>query len=116
MVARGMKKFIILHGCCDREEFMSDEYASPSNSHWIAWLQKQLIMQGHTCQTPEMPAPYKPSYQTWKRIFSQFEITPETILIGHSCGCGFLLKYLSETEQQIDKLILVAPWRDPFEK
>lgn len=111
-----MKNIYILHGCCDREEFEDLGIPSGSNFHWMPWLQKQLIVRGYNCQTPEMPTPYKPSYQTWKKIFSAYPMDSETTLVAHSCGCGFFLKYLSEHPQQIKKLVLVAPWLDPFHK
>lgn len=108
-----MDNIYILHGCCDKEEFFSDEYQSMSNSHWIPWLQKELIMKGYNVQTPEMPFPYKANYEDWKSIFQSFPLNEDTTLIGHSCGCGFFLKYLSETLQPIKRLVLVAPWLDP---
>ncbi len=109
-----MKNAYILHGCCDRQEYRSEQYPSPSNAHWIPWLQKQLLMKGYGCQTPEMPTPYKPTYDEWKNVFDVFPVDEETSLIGHSCGGGFLLKWLQESRKvKIDKLILVAPWRDP---
>lgn len=111
-----MKKAYILHGCCDKEEYLSDEYPSPSNFHWLPWLQKQLLVQGYSCQTPEMPDPYKGDFSAWKSIFDAFLIDDQTSLIGHSCGGGFLLRWLSENEKTIDKLILVAPSLDLHKK
>jgi hypothetical protein len=32
-------------------------------------------------------------------------------LVGHSCGCAFLVRWLGETKKKIKKLILVAPWK-----
>lgn len=106
-------KVYILHGCCDREEYHSDDYASPSNSHWIPWLQKELLMKGYDCQTPDMPTPYAPEYDEWLRVFENFAVDEKTILVGHSCGCGFFLKWLNKSGSCIDKLVLVAPWLDP---
>jgi predicted alpha/beta hydrolase family esterase len=34
-------------------------------------------------------------------------------LIGHSCGCAFLVRWLGESKQEIDTLALVAPWKIP---
>lgn len=40
----------------------------------------------------------------------RFEITPETILVGHSRGGDFWLRYLSERpEITVGKVVLVAP-------
>jgi predicted alpha/beta hydrolase family esterase len=60
-----------------------------------------------------MPTPYKPSYHVWKGLFANYPLDADTILVAHSCGCGFLLRYLSENPQKLKKLILVAPWLDP---
>ena len=111
-----MDNVYILHGCCDREEFEDLSVPSGSNFHWIPWLQKQLIVSGYNCQTPEMPAPYKADYNSWSDIFSSFPINERTSLIAHSCGCGFFLRYLADNPSPINKLILVAPWLDPNNK
>jgi hypothetical protein len=108
-----MKNVYILHGCCDREEFADTSIPSGSNFHWIPWLQKQLIVRGYNCQTPEMPAPYAPDYHVWKGLFDIYPVDENTVLAGHSCGGGFLLRYLSENPKIMDKLVLVAPWLDP---
>lgn len=59
-----------------------------------------------------MPEAYSPNYEKWKKEFENFNIDEDTILIGYSCGGGFLVKYLSENKINIAKLILVAPWLD----
>lgn len=109
-----MKNAILLHGTCGKEEYYSDEYPSLSNSHWFPWLQKQLLIRDIPTATPEMPHAYMPDYEVWKQEFQRFDITPETILVGHSCGGGFLVRWLSEhTEVKVGKVVLVAPWLDP---
>jgi predicted alpha/beta hydrolase family esterase len=36
------------------------------------------------------------------------------MLIGHSCGAGFIVRWLSErTDSKVDKVVLVAPWLNP---
>ncbi len=60
-----------------------------------------------------MPIPWEPDYEKFKKEFEKYEITENTILIGHSCGCAFLVRWLGETKQKIFKLILVAPWKIP---
>lgn len=111
-----MKNAIIIHGMRDKDKYFSDEYPSLSNSHWLPWLQKQLLMKNILTQTPEMPDAYIPDYQKWRREFERYDVNEETILIGHSCGAGFLLRWLSENKVKIYKLFLVAPWLDPKNK
>lgn len=107
-----MKNAILLHGTPDKEEYYSDKYPSCSNSHWFPWLQKQLQMNAISTQTPEMPDAYKPDYKMWRNEFERYEVNEQTILVGHSCGGGFILRWLSENNKGGDKLILVAPWLD----
>lgn len=109
-----MKHIIIIHGTTDKKEYFSDKYPSPSNSHWLPWLQKKLLQKGLLTQTPEMPQPYKPVYGKWKKEFEMYEISRFNILVGYSSGGGFLIRWLSENKIKIDKLILVAPWIDPY--
>ncbi len=106
-----MKQTIIIHGMPSEEGFKNPAFPSPSNSHWLPWIQKKLVVRNETCQTPEMPKPYDPIYRDWLEVFEQFEINAEVTLIGHSCGGGFLLRYLSEhPDLKINKLFLIAPW------
>jgi len=109
-----MKNAIILHGKPEKEEYYSDEYPSASNSHWLPWLQKQLLMRDIIAHTPEVPRSYVPDYAVWCEEFERFDITAETTLVGHSCGGGFIVRWLSEhSEVSVGKVVLVAPWIDP---
>ncbi|MDC1205525.1 alpha/beta hydrolase [Candidatus Pacebacteria bacterium] len=112
-----MKNTIIVHGKPGKEEYYSSEYPSSSNFAWIPWLQKQLIIKDIKADTPEMPHAYAPDYAIWKREFERFDITSETVLVGHSCGGGFLVRWLSENKDaEVYKVILVAPSIDPTKK
>lgn len=51
--------------------------------------------------------------KSFKKEFEKYSVSENTILIGHSCGCAFLVRWLGESKQQINKLILVAPWKIP---
>ncbi len=69
-----------------------------------------MIRDIHTVAV-EMPSSYYPEYLKWKTEFERYEINSETILVGHSCGGGFLIRWLSENkDKKVNKLILVAPW------
>jgi uncharacterized protein len=108
-----MKTAIILHGMPDKEGYYDPLNDAESNCHWLPWIQRQLIIRDILAQTPELPVPYAPVYEAWKSMFEQFEITEETVLIGHSCGGGFLVRYLSENDIKVGKVVLVAPYLDP---
>ena len=109
-----MKSAIILHGRPDKDEYYDPKTPSESNLHWIPWLQKHLIINDVLAQTPEMPCPFAPRYPAWKREFERFDIGPETLLMGHSCGGGFMVRWLSENKKvRTGKVVLVAPWINP---
>lgn len=108
-----MKNAIIIHGKPEKEEFFDPATPSPSNAQWLPWLQKQLGLKGVTAQTPEMPDAWEPNYEKWKSVFELFPLNEETILVGHSCGGGFLARWLSEHDARVGQVLLVAPWIDP---
>jgi predicted alpha/beta hydrolase family esterase len=108
-----MKTAIIIHGMPTKEEYYDLARPASSNCHWIPWIQKQLLLKDIVAQTPEMPVPYNPWYQAWKEMFERFPLNEDTILIGHSSGAGFIVRYLSENNIHVGKVVLVAPWLDP---
>lgn len=108
-----MKTAIIIHGMPDKKNYYNLNSDSESNCHWLPWIQKQLLLKNILAQTPEMPVPYEPEYKAWKETFESFPLDEETILIGHSCGGGFIVRYLSENDVKVGKVVLVAPWIDP---
>lgn len=108
-----MRKAIILHGKPSKEGYYNPNRESQSNEHWIPWLQHELIIRDILTQTPEWPKPYEPDYKEWLKTFNQFEVDGETILIGHSCGGGFLVRWLSENNVKVGKVYLIAPSLNP---
>jgi uncharacterized protein len=106
---------ILLHGCPGREEEMIPLSERTFDKHWMPWTQKMLIEQGIETETPVMPEPWAPDYEKFKREFEKYKVNENTILIGHSCGCAFLVRWLGESKAKIKKLILVAPWKIPKE-
>ncbi len=98
-----MKNCIIIHGC------PSDNTDPSYNKHWIPRLKNELIKNSIPTETPLMPSPWQPVYEDYKKKFEKYPVNEDSILIGHSCGCAFLVRWLGETKQKIAKLILVAP-------
>ncbi|MBI3385210.1 alpha/beta hydrolase [Candidatus Gottesmanbacteria bacterium] len=109
-----MKNAIILHGGPSKEEYYDPEAPSMSNAHWIPWLQGQLLKHDIPTATPEVPYSFDRNWEVWNREVERLDIGPETVLIGHSTGAGFFVKYLSiHKKLKVDRVILVAPWLDP---
>lgn len=108
-----MEKAYILTGSTDKEDYCDPSHGALSNSHWLPWIQHQLLIKDILAQTPEWPKPYGPKYEEWLEFFKQFSIDENTLLIAHSSGGGFLIRWLSENDVRVGKVILVAPWLDP---
>ena len=100
---------IIVHGCPSKSENSPEKRTY--DKHWIPWIKKELLKKGIPIETPLMPEPWHANYDKWKKEFEKNEINENTILVGHSCGCAFLVRWLGETNKKIKKLILVAPWK-----
>ncbi len=81
------------------------------DKHWLPWLVQQLCAKNIEVVAPLMPTPWHPDYEKFKTEFEKSAVDKNTVLVGHSCGCAFLVRWLGESKQQISKLILVAPWK-----
>jgi len=110
--AFGMTVFII-HGCPSDEEKAMNSATRTYDKHWIPWTRKKLEAIGFKVETPLMPNPWQPVYESFKDEFQQYTFSEEDIFIGHSCGCAFLVRWFGETKQKAKKLIMVAPWKIP---
>lgn len=105
-----MGNALILHGMPRRETYLNHDVPSPSNDLWIPWLQHELLLLGLPTQTPEMFNAWQPDYRIWSREFERHDITPDTLLVGHSMGGGFIVQWLSEHPAvQVGHVFLVAP-------
>jgi predicted alpha/beta hydrolase family esterase len=108
-----MPNAVLVHGMPGRDEYYDAEQPSASNAHWFPWLQKQLLVRDIPAATPEMPDAWRPDYPTWQREFERFDVDAGTLLVGHSCGGGFLVRWLSEhPDVRTGRVVLVAPWLD----
>lgn len=106
-----MRNCIIIHGCPSNAEKAMDAATRTYDKHWMPWLKKRLLADGIKTETPLMPDPWAPDYGKFKQAFEKLQVTEESVLVGHSCGAAFLVRWLGETKQPIAKLILVAPWK-----
>jgi len=105
-----MKNVMIVHGCPSKSARELDEETRTYDKHWIPWIREKLEEKSVEVKTPLMPEPWKPNYEQWKEVFEKNVIDDNSILIGHSGGAGFLVRWLGETKKKVDRLILVAPY------
>lgn len=109
-----MTNAILIHGLASKGEYYDTSFPTGSNSHWFPWLSKQLIVRDIHTVALEMPNGYYPQYDVWKKELERFDISENTILVGHSLGGGFLVRWLSENDVRAGKVVLVAPWMGLF--
>jgi uncharacterized protein len=113
LIIKVMKNAILVPGRPDKEEHYDVARKSNSEDHWFSWLKRRLIIKDIHAVSIEPPFPFRPRYEEWKKELERFDITPNTILVGHSCGGGFLVRWLSENKVGVGKVVLVAPWINP---
>ena len=99
---------IIIHGCPSVKEHLID-IRKDNAKHWIPWVRMELEKLDLSVSTPLMPTPWNRNYADWKKEFEKELVNENTVLVGHSCGCTFLIRWLGETKKKIRKIILVAP-------
>ena len=80
------------------------------NENWYPWLKKELEKKGHTVFVPPFPTPDGQSLEDWRAVFLPYEleITEETVVIGHSIGVAFLLRFLEQSDVKIHAAFFVS--------
>jgi predicted alpha/beta hydrolase family esterase len=99
---------IIVHGSNPTEKD-SKEGIPENERHWKPWLKKHLEEKGISVSNELYPEDWLPDYNKWKGVFEKNDINKRTILVGHSAGTAFILRWLSENRKKVDKIILIAP-------
>lgn len=102
------KNVVIVHGSNSTERG-SNESPPENERHWKPWLKKELEKRDYIVSNKLYPRDWNPSYEDYKKEFEKNKIDENTILIGHSAGGAFLIRWLFETKVNISKLILVSP-------
>ncbi len=109
-----MDQAVIVHGMPPRAEYDDPRAPAPQDHHWLPWLAGCFEAYGIPAWRPAMPVPYAPSYTAWSRVFEERPVTAGTVAVGHSCGAGFLVRWLAaHPNVRIARLVVVAPWLDP---
>lgn len=99
---------VIVHGCPSSKKEEKDQTYF---KHWIPWTRRKLEEKGIKVETPLMPEPWHPDYKRFKEVFDKCDVNENTILVGHSCGSAFLVRWLGDTGKKARKLVMVAPWK-----
>ncbi|MCL2038218.1 alpha/beta hydrolase [Candidatus Saccharibacteria bacterium] len=105
-----MANAILIHGFCKKKIYMLPGHPVMSENHWFPWLKTELCQRGILTANPELPRAWAPDYKSWKRELERHDINEDTILIAHSYGCAFLIRWLGETNKTVGKIVLVTPY------
>jgi hypothetical protein len=99
-----MTRIFILHG-----------WGGDSTTNWFPWLKNQEEQKGNEVFVPDFPSTDFPKYDEWKEHWEELyasQIEDSSVLIGHSLGGSFLIRWISESNISVARLILVAPAPD----
>lgn len=99
--------------------FINHGYMGSNIENWFPWFKNQVDDEENLCIIPQYPIDKdKHFYAYWKRVLNVYKdfdyINSNSILIGHSSGCAFTIKYLIENNISIDKLILVSGFNNYY--
>lgn len=100
ILTRCMASVFILHGLG----------GSPAEN-WFPWLHSELETAGHTVHTPTFPNADRPILEEWIQEFERYEdkMNEGTVLVGHSLGGTFAMRYLERAHVPVQATFLVAP-------
>ncbi len=99
-----MSRWFVLHG-----------WGGNSTTNWFPWLKAIEEKKGNEVFVPDFPNTEFPEYDAWREHWESIyasKIEKNAVLIGHSLGGSFLLRWLSEKQISVAGLILVAPAPD----
>ncbi|MBN2330210.1 MAG: serine hydrolase family protein [Candidatus Aenigmarchaeota archaeon] len=94
-----MAHFILIHGA----------YGS-RNENWFPWIRRELHRLGQHVHTPEFTTPEGQCLDSWMRSFRHCRryMRPDTVLIGHSLGCAFILSLLEGRKRPVRAAFMIA--------
>lgn len=102
-----MKNAVIVHG-----------WGANSESNWFPWLAKELEKQAYKATVPNFPNTQNPVLTEWLEYFrKEVLIDQNTILIGHSLGVSFILRFLEQLggEKTVKSAFFVSGFERPLD-
>lgn len=78
---------------------------------WYPWLISKMNDRNIKVVAPILPKPNDPVMGEWLKELDKANPDENTILIGHSRGCGTILRWLEKLpkNKKVKKVILIAP-------
>lgn len=100
-----MKNIIVIHGS------FGDPY-----ENWIPWLMGQCRTRDIPFFAPCFPSPKGQSFANWSLILDGYRsagvVNDQSVVIAHSSGAAFFVKYATINSVRIRKLISVSGFTD----
>jgi uncharacterized protein len=80
------------------------------DENWFPWLRAELVGRGWTVNVPQMPGASAPILSEWMQHFAEYQsqLTQQSVLVGHSLGGTFILRFLEQYLGVVDTVIIVA--------
>lgn len=105
---KNMKNYFIIHG-----------FIQGNIDNWYPWVKKQIDSDTKLCVIPQFPIDIDhQNYNSWKIVLDSYKnndmINDETVLIGHSTGCSFVIKYILDNHIKVSKIVLVSGFNNFF--
>jgi hypothetical protein len=84
-------------------------YGHPEEN-WYMWLGRELEKSGCKVFIPKFPTPNGQSLDNWLKVLKKLDkhIGPDTILVGHSVSCAFVLKKIEQLRNPIKAAFLIS--------
>ena len=87
--------------------------------NWFPWFKNKIDDDNNQVIIPQYPIDSdKHFYEYWKKVLDIYKnfnyINSNSIIIGHSSGCVFTIKYLIENNIKVNKLIMVSGFNNYF--
>lgn len=93
--------------------FINHGFMGSNIENWFPWFKNQIDSEMRKCIIPQYPIDEEHHfYNDWKSVLNIYKtfnmIKDDTIIIGHSTGSIFSVKYILESKVKVDKLILIS--------
>jgi len=78
--------------------------------NWFPWMKDQLEQKGCKVTVPQFPTPEGQSLKAWLKVMEPYisEINENTLLIAHSLGSIFLLRFLERLKTPVRAAFFVG--------
>jgi hypothetical protein len=84
-------------------------YGNP-DENWFPWLKTELEKIDIKTFVPKFPTPINQTLEEWMQVFKEYRenLNENSIIVGHSIGCAFLLSVLEKIDVRINASFLVS--------